>query len=647
MTNKTYDVISVVGNRPQFVKQAMFDAELARAGTSARIRCRTVNTGQHYDDLMSDVFFRELGAAPPAFELGVGSGPILDQIGKMLAPLREIFEAETPDAVLTFGDTNSTIAATLAAAHMGIPCIHVEGGERLYRRRDVPEEVNRVATDHLSDLILTSSRKANRYLAREGMSEDRAIFVGDIMLDLFKSCMRRVDAEAKLGPADYGVVPGEFALATLHRVENTASEAVLTGLLSALDRAPMPVVLPMHPRIAHLLKSWNWAPSGNLKLVEPLGYFDLLALLRDCSLVISDSGGVTREALFAGKPCIVPLDSCWWTEAVQAGLAITVGQDVDALAEALDNFRPDTSQAQAIVETEFGDGESAGRIVSHIVELLDHRHDTGQREGPWHRQGYFNEIPAAEDRTDFTYTAFESMIGSMKSAGYTFAPFAKPEDPDAAVCLLRHDIDFDLGAAVDFARVEADLGVSSTYFIMLTSPHYNPATADSRAQLAQLRALGHNIGLHFDAEAYDDLDAAADYQRRVGEEADRLAQLSGGAVQAVSFHRPTPLILKGEPALTAPYLHSYDRDLNALTSYVSDSNGAWAHGHPLTRDAFAARKPMHILIHPIWWSHAPMSAYERLLTTLDTRTAADELSFAQNCRAFRAGRMGRRFQYND
>lgn len=642
-----HKVTCIVGNRPQFVKQAMFDHALASFGETAPLRSVTINTGQHYDALMSDVFFSELGAAPPAYELGVGSGPILDQIGKMLAPLRQVIEAEAPDAVVLFGDTNSTLAGAIAAAHHGIPCVHVEGGERLYRRNAVPEEINRVVSDHLSDLILTSSRKASRYLHREGLGPDRVKYVGDIMFDLFKAHISRVDALARIGPADYGVEPGSYMLATIHRVENTSSDAVLTGLLDELDNAPMPVLLPMHPRIKHLLASWGWAPKDNLRLIEPLGYFDFLALLRDASLIVSDSGGVTREALFAGKGCIVPLDSCWWTEAVEADLAIAVGQNKDALRDALNSYRPDAKEAMQVVAREFGDGQSAHRIIAKIASFLDERKESQQSEGAWHRLGHFNEIPPASGRTDFTYDAYRHMLSTFQGAGYEFGPFALPKSPRSPLCLLRHDIDFDLEKACEMARLEAELGVKATYFLMLSSDHYNLMSADSRRQVAQIAEAGHWLGLHFDETAYGDMDDPAEYRAAITKEADILAAVTGAPVDAVSFHRPSKLVLSGDPTVSHPLLHSYDRRLQDLADYVSDSGGVWKYGMPTSRNAFALRRLMQVLVHPIWWNEAPVSRVETLLTLLDTRRERDEVSFARNCRPFRIGHLNRDITYGD
>lgn len=640
-----YKILSVVGNRPQFVKQAMFDAALARQGNCGRLRCLTVNTGQHYDEIMSDVFFSDLKATPPSYDLGVGSGPVLDQVGKMLTPLREVVERERPDGVLLFGDTNSTLAGAIAAAHSGIPSIHVEGGERLYKRYEVPEEVNRVVADHLSSLVLTSSRKAGDYLCREGFSEQRAVYVGDIMLDLFKTQVAKVDERAAIAPSTYGVHSGHFILATIHRVENTSSVDLLLSMLDRLDNAPMPVVLPAHPRVAAIIENSRWKPKRNLKLIGPLGYFDFLALLRDAALIVSDSGGVTREALFAGKGCIVPLSHCWWTEAVNAGLAVTVGRDGAALTDALETFRPPSKRAADVVEREFGDGQAAFRIGDQIVRFLDARRDGGQLEGAWHRLGCFEDLPIETVRQDFTYASYRELLSHLKEYGYRFTRFKLPTEEQGAVCLLRHDIDFDLDAALKIARVEAEEDVTATYFLMLTSDHYNVFSRKSRAKIQEIIQLGHRIGLHFDETCYPELRSHSDYSKLIKKESNLLARAAYAPIDAVSLHRPSALVLEGDPALSAPLLHSYDRRLRSAADYVSDSGGRWGHGHPLGRDAYKARRPLHILVHPIWWHEDPKSAFESLMGLLDARRHRDEESFAENCRPFRVGRLSHKYNH--
>ena len=389
-------ILTVVGNRPQFIKLGIVAHRMRQRDGDSPLRNVVVNTGQHYDAMLSDVFFDELSIDRPDYDLAIGSGPIVDQMGKMMAPLREIVERERPDAMLVFGDTNSTVVGALVAAHAAVPVIHVEGGERLYRRRQMPEEINRVVTDSMSDLCLCSSRKAVRYLYREGFHPDRVKFVGDPMYDLFLLSGKMLANRKTLGPDDFGLTAGGFALSTLHRAENTDDRDICVGIMTALDESPTPVLLPVHPRLRARLLDWGWEPKNALRLVDPLGYFDFQRLLRDCAFAVSDSGGVNREAFFAGKPCIVPLESCAWIEAIEAGFALAVGSDADRLREALSNFHP-SGDVTAVVEQEFGDGSASDRIIDEIAAMVAGR--APRSEGPWHPVLRYEQIPVSRTAT--------------------------------------------------------------------------------------------------------------------------------------------------------------------------------------------------------------------------------------------------------
>lgn len=260
-------ILTIAGNRPQFVKVGALYSALLDSGIA---RHTLVNTGQHYDWNMSETFFEQLKIPDAQYNLGVGSGQPLDQIGKMLPDLRWILEDETPDVVLVMGDTNSTLAGALAAAHTSIKCVHVEAGERIFRRNEVPEEVNRVASDTLSGLLLTCTRKSYIYLINEGVCPDRVAFVGDPMLDLFKLSYSKAEDISERVLRENALTAEHFRLCTIHRVENTTDAQTLTRLLETIDRSPVPVVLPAHPRISKILREAGWQPRGSLKLIEPL-----------------------------------------------------------------------------------------------------------------------------------------------------------------------------------------------------------------------------------------------------------------------------------------------------------------------------------------------------------------------------------------
>lgn len=466
-------VLTVVGNRPQFIKLGVTARALRELGTEAPFQSIVVNTGQHYDAMLADIFFTELQIEPPQYSLGIGSGQIVDQVGKMLQPIREIVETERPNAILVFGDTNSTLAAALVAAHANVPLVHVEGGERLYRRSAMPEEVNRIVTDHLADLLLASSRKAVHYLMREGMGPDRVRFVGDPMYDIFKLTGEALRSRPAAQAADYGLEPGKFVIATMHRAENTDSREAGIAIMDALDAARMPVLLPAHPRLKQRLEAWGWAPSRSLKLIEPLGYFDFQSLLRQSALVVTDSGGVGREAFFAGKGAIVPLESSAWIEAVEAGMSTMVGSDPERLAAALRDFISREPIA-GFVEQEFGAGDAGLRIVEAVTAAItDHPR---RAEGPWHPVTRFGALPKAVDSTERTHDRFRRHVVSV-----------------AAVHGLTFDLTRSLVGAVALGEIAAKAGVSGRLLLPLDLLAFNPFTPEAVGVIQKLLDQGHQL----------------------------------------------------------------------------------------------------------------------------------------------------------
>jgi UDP-N-acetylglucosamine 2-epimerase len=354
-------IATVVGARPQFVKAAPVSRALRERGHQEML----VHTGQHYDDSMSRRFFDCLGIPDPDINLEVGSGSHGQQTGVMLGKLEQVLRDSRPDAVLVFGDTNSTLAGALAAIKLDIPVVHAEAGERIYRRDRNPEEINRIITDHAAWLNLTSTERARQYLLREGMGPDRARYVGDPMYDVFCWTLRNglhITA-SDITPETFGVSPGEYHLSTIHRVENTDRTDHLVHLLTAMDRASKPVLLPMHPRLKRLVQEAGFAPRKNLRLIEAQGYFEFLRLLVDCDKVITDSGGVSKESFFAGKPCIIPMENSWWTDIVEAGWAVETGADCERLEEAIETYLPPEHLPPSL----FGDGTSALSIARELA----------------------------------------------------------------------------------------------------------------------------------------------------------------------------------------------------------------------------------------------------------------------------------------
>ncbi|XBQ16873.1 MAG: UDP-N-acetyl glucosamine 2-epimerase [Oceanicaulis sp.] len=379
-------ILTVFGNRPQFIKAGVVSSAIDRFG-GGDLREVTVHTGQHYDAALSDDIFRDLGMRKPDHHLGLGSGPLLDSIGKMLPLLRELVEAERPDAILAYGDTNSTAAAAMTAGHCDLPFIHIEAGERNFRRRQAPEEINRIIADHLCSLALVSTRKAERYLALEGFHPDRVGFVGDTMLDLFMKAAGELEAKRKVDLGDFNVKSKEFYLATIHRAENTDDPDRLVRLMTALDSLDLPVVLPAHPRTKAVLQRIGWRPGGSLRLFDPVGYFDVLYLAHNARATITDSGGLSKESFFAGVPVIVPLPNSGWREIVEQGWAKVIPDRFDTFPEALAEFE---TLGERSLEA-FGDGRSGEKIVE---ALKDYHYDVSRT--PWHVAGPFDAVAPAD-----------------------------------------------------------------------------------------------------------------------------------------------------------------------------------------------------------------------------------------------------------
>jgi UDP-N-acetylglucosamine 2-epimerase (non-hydrolysing)/UDP-GlcNAc3NAcA epimerase len=350
-------ILTVIGNRPQFVKAAAV-SRLLRADHEEIL----VHTGQHHDDELSTVFVEELGVPRPERELGIHGGTNTEQSARMLAALEPLLAAERPDAVLVYGDTNTTLAGGLAAAQAHIPVAHVEAGMRSFDRT-MPEELNRVLTDHLSDLLLCSSPAAMENLAREHAA-GRAELVGDVMVDvahLFQPRARQDDVPLR----EAGVVPGEYVLVTAHRAGNVDDPARLRRLVDLLLAVPLPVVLPLHPRTGARLDAAGWLDelqaAAHVRLTPALGYLAFTALLTRAKAMHTDSGGVQKEAYLAGVPCVTLRDTTEWVETVQSGWNVLVDLDRDAALAAIGRTPP------AERPELYGDGRAGERVVAALT----------------------------------------------------------------------------------------------------------------------------------------------------------------------------------------------------------------------------------------------------------------------------------------
>jgi UDP-N-acetylglucosamine 2-epimerase (non-hydrolysing)/UDP-GlcNAc3NAcA epimerase len=349
-------VLTVVGNRPQLIKASALTGPLRSEHDEL-----LVYTGQHYDDALSSVFFAELDLARPDHELGIGGGTNTSQISRMLAALEPLLEELRPDAALVYGDTNSTLAGALAAAGGGVPVVHVEAGMRSFDRA-MPEERNRVLTDHLSGLLLCASELAAENLKRESVA-GRIEVVGDVMVDV--ALRRQPLARTDLGTLRlHGVSPGDYLLCTAHRAGNVDDPARLRRLVALLEALPGTVVLPLHPRTRARLRGCGLLAglesSDGLRVTEPLGYMQLSALLCQARAVLTDSGGIQKEAYLAGVPCVTLRANTEWVETVKAGWNTLVDLDLDAALAALERRPP--AQRPPL----YGDGRAAERCVQAI-----------------------------------------------------------------------------------------------------------------------------------------------------------------------------------------------------------------------------------------------------------------------------------------
>jgi UDP-GlcNAc3NAcA epimerase len=346
-------IFTIIGARPQFIKAA----PVSRAFVATNLDEVLVHTGQHYDANMSDVFFEELGIPAPAHNLGIGGGTHGQNTGRMIESLEGVMQEEAPDWVLVYGDTDSTLAGTIAAVKLHIPVVHVEAGLRSHNMQ-MPEEVNRRLTDHASTLLLTPSRQADINLRHEGIEPDRVVNVGDVMYD----AALMFGAEAGERPAlleRVGVRSGDYVLATVHRQENTDDPGRLSAIFAALASVSRPVVLPLHPRTRSRLSESGISLGGNIIVIEPVGYKDMNVLERDAALIATDSGGVQKEAYFHRVPCVTLREETEWTELVELGWNRLARPGVDDL-EAILSSAPERGRDDA---APYGDGRAAGKIA--------------------------------------------------------------------------------------------------------------------------------------------------------------------------------------------------------------------------------------------------------------------------------------------
>lgn len=324
----------------------------ARAG-SVRLTEAILHTGQHYDHNMSGVFFAEMEIPEPAVNLSIGSGLHGETTGAMIAGIEREIIGRKPDIVLVYGDTNSTMAGALAAAKLNVPVAHVEAGLRSFNRR-MPEEINRVVTDHVASILLCPSKNSAEQLAREGVTEGVHV-TGDVMYDAI------VHYRKKAEPVK---IDGPFALCTIHRAENTDDPERLAAIFAGLATCPIKIILPLHPRTRGMIERTGIALPENVDGCEPFSYLATLSHLASCSFVITDSGGLQKEAYFSGRKCVTLRDETEWTELVDAGANVLAGADPDRMASAM---RWALSKSAPVFKPVYGDGNAGGKIVEILA----------------------------------------------------------------------------------------------------------------------------------------------------------------------------------------------------------------------------------------------------------------------------------------
>ena len=361
-------ILTIVGARPQFIKAATVSRAIAEhnrrvTSNSSLVTEVIIHTGQHYDQNMSEVFFKELEIPEPHLNLEVGSGLHGQQTGQMLIKLEEVMLSERPDWVVVYGDTNSTLAGALAAVKLHIPVAHVEAGLRSFNKI-MPEEHNRVLTDHCSDLLFCPTQTAVKNLSKEGISKG-VHWVGDVMYD---SVLYNLDLALKKSNIleTLNLKPKNYALATLHRAENTDDKQRLRNIFSAFEEIAtngLPVILPLHPRTLNNLKNADIHPIG-IKICEPISYLDMLIMQKNARMIFTDSGGIQKEAFWMKVPCVTLRDETEWIETVESGWNVLVGANTQRIAKSISLI------GQPINLTNiFGDGDIAGKIVSMITGL--------------------------------------------------------------------------------------------------------------------------------------------------------------------------------------------------------------------------------------------------------------------------------------
>lgn len=368
-------VASIIGARPQFIKavsisRAIKDFNKKSISVRRRIKEVVIHTGQHYDYNMNDIFFKELALEKPDYNLRIGSYSQGKQVALMLERIEGVFRKEAPDLVLVYGDTNSTLAGALAAAKLNIPVAHIEAGLRSFNK-NMPEEINRILTDHISKFLFCPTETAVKNLTNEGIRE--GVFkVGDVMFDALLHYLNTAERKSNI-LNNLSLVPKSYNLVTIHRQENTDNLKQLKSILQSLDRLAREgnvIIFPIHPRTKKAINQLKFKGYSNcLKIISPISYLDMIVLEKNAKIILTDSGGVQKEAFFFGIPCLILREETEWLETVQDGNNILVGTDSKRIEQ---TFRQ-LSESNLMFSRRFSDGGAAKRAVKTLSHLIQDR----------------------------------------------------------------------------------------------------------------------------------------------------------------------------------------------------------------------------------------------------------------------------------
>ena len=356
-------IVTIVGARPQFIKAAVI-SRLIRNEYSERITEFLVHTGQHYDQNMSDIFFKEMMIPEPDINLNVGSGTHGKMTGEMLIKIEEVLIKQNPDIVLVYGDTNSTLAGALAASKRHIPVAHVEAGLRSFNMT-MPEEQNRILTDHISTYLFCPTENSVKNLQREGI--EKGVFnVGDVMYDanlFYRNIIEKLKNKKSIFKEKK--LPGDYFLLTIHRAENTDIISNLKSIIAALNDSNKNVIFPVHPRTNKLIKKYNLKLNENIYCINPVGYYEMLELEKNCNFIITDSGGVQKEAYFFNKPCITLRNETEWVETIEQGVNFLAGSNKEKILSYIKKIKKPRNLLNL-----YGDGNSGYKILERLLNKI-------------------------------------------------------------------------------------------------------------------------------------------------------------------------------------------------------------------------------------------------------------------------------------